>query len=175
MRDTNDLHTTIDLGAVNRVGQTLSLELRLEMAFPMPNQDEHLPDQIEAFVHQAGLEIQRRLAQILIEKSDQELVLQQRRGKGGAGIQLRGTHPFTFKMTFGEVPVQRSRILHKKDGTIDVGQPYCLLEQPYPGFSLRCHADNASVRVSFFNKPDLRQCPSLFQGDPAGGPMPVGL
>ena len=58
MRDTNDLHTTINLGPVNLVGQTLSLESRLEMAFPMPNQDEHLPDQIEAFVHQAGLEIQ---------------------------------------------------------------------------------------------------------------------
>jgi len=120
VRDTSGVQTTINLGFVNRVGQTLSLEMRLQMAFPMPNQDEHLPDQIEAFVHQAGLEIQRRLAQILIEKADQELVLQQRQGKGGAGIQLRGTRPFTFKMTFGEVTVQRSRILHKKDGTMEV-------------------------------------------------------
>jgi hypothetical protein len=120
VRDTNGVQTTINLGFVNRVGQTLSLEMRLQMAFPMPNQDEHLPDQIEAFVHQAGLEIQRRLAQILIEKADQELVLEQRQGKGGAGIQLRGTRPFTFKMTFGEVTVQRSRVLHKKDGTMEV-------------------------------------------------------
>ena len=120
MRDTNGLQTTITLGPVNCVGQTLSLELWLQMALPLPNQDEHLPDQIEAYVHQAGLEIQRRLFQALIEKADQELVLQQRQGKGGAGIQLRGTRPFTFKTTFGEVTVQRSRIVHKKDGTMEV-------------------------------------------------------
>ena len=101
-------------------GQTLSLELSLQMTLPMPDQDEHLPDQIEAFVHQAGLEVQRRLFQALIEKADQELVLQRRHGKGGAGIQRRGTRPFTFKTTFGEVTVQRSRILHKKDGTMEV-------------------------------------------------------
>ena len=86
----------------------------------MPDQDEHLPDQIEAFVHQAGLEVQRRLFQVLIEKADQELVLQRRHGKGDAGIQRRGTRPFTFKTTFGEVTVGRSRILHKQDGTIEV-------------------------------------------------------
>jgi Uncharacterised protein family (UPF0236) len=120
VRDTNDLQTTITLGPVNRVDQTLSLELGLQMAFPMPNQDEHLPDQIEAFVHQAGLELQRRLFQAFVEKADQELVLQRRQGKGGAGIRLRGTRPFTFKTTFGAVTVQRSRIEHKKDGTIEV-------------------------------------------------------
>ena len=120
MRDTDDLQTTITLGPVNVIDQTLSLELSLRMSLPMPHQDEHLPDQIEAFVHQAGLELQRRLFRVLIEKADQELVLQQRHGKGGAGIQRRGTRPFTFKTTFGEVTVQRSRILHKKDGTMEV-------------------------------------------------------
>ena len=90
------------------------------MSLPVPSQDEHLPDQIEAFVHQAGLQIQRRLFRALIEKADQELVLQNRRGKAGAGIQRRGTRPFTFKTTFGEVTVQRSRISHKHDGTIEV-------------------------------------------------------
>ena len=101
-------------------GQAFSLELSLEMSLPMPPQDEHLPDQIEAYVHQAGLEVQRQLFQVLIEKADQELVLQQRHGKGGAGIQRRGTRPFTFKTTFGEVTVERSRISHKHDGTIEV-------------------------------------------------------
>ena len=33
------------------------------MSLPVPSQDEHLPDQIEAFVHQAGLQIQRRLSE----------------------------------------------------------------------------------------------------------------
>jgi len=56
---------------------------------------------------------------IVIEKADQELVLQRRQGQGGAGIQRRGTRPFTFKTTFGEVTVQRSRISHNLDGTIN--------------------------------------------------------
>jgi hypothetical protein len=90
------------------------------MTLPLPHQDEHLPDQIEAFVHHAGLEVQRRLFRALIEKADQELILQGRRGKGGAGIRRRGTRPYTFKTTFGEVTVRRSRISHNRDGTIEV-------------------------------------------------------
>jgi hypothetical protein len=118
--DTDGLQTTITLGPVNRDGQTLALELGLQMTLPMPDQDEHLPDQIEAFVHRAGLEIQRRLFRALIEKADHELVLQRRHGKGGNGIQLRGTRPYTFKTTFGEVTVPRSRISHKHDGAIEI-------------------------------------------------------
>ncbi len=56
------------------------------MTLPMPDQDEHLPDQIEAFAHHAGLEVQRRLFRALIAKADQELILQRRHGKGGDGI-----------------------------------------------------------------------------------------
>ena len=120
MRATDGLQTTINLGPVHRDDQAFSLPLSLGMSLPVPSQDEHLPDQIEAFVHQAGLQIQRRLFRALIEKADQELVLQNRRGKAGAGIRRRGTRPFTFKTTFGEVTVQRSRISHKHDGTIEV-------------------------------------------------------
>src|SRR5512138_124666 len=101
VRDTSNLQTTLTLGPVNRQGQTLSLELGLQMSLPMPNQDEHLPDQIEAFVHHAGLDVQRRLFRALIEKADQELVLQRRHGKGGGGIQRRGTRPSPLKMTVG--------------------------------------------------------------------------
>jgi len=96
MRATDGLQTTITLGSVNHDGQAFSLGLSLEMSLPIPQQDEHLPDQIEAYVHQAGLEVQRQLFRVLIEKADQELVLQRRQGKGGAGIQRRGTRPFTF-------------------------------------------------------------------------------
>src|SRR3954469_159303 len=120
MRETNGLQTTIALSPVNCQAQTLALELQLQMNVPLPDQDEHLPDQIEALVHQAGLEVQRRLFQVLIEKADQELVLQRRHGKGGGGIQRRGTRPYTFKSTFGGVTVRRSRIVHKTDGTIEV-------------------------------------------------------
>jgi hypothetical protein len=119
MRATDGLQTTIALGPAKGDGQAFSLELSLGMSLPIPQQDEHLPDQIEAFVHQTGLEVQRQLFRVLIEKADQELVLQRRHGKGGAGIQRRGTRPFTFKTIFGEVVVPRSRISHNQDGTIE--------------------------------------------------------
>ena len=96
MRATDGLQATITVSPVNSDGQAFSLELTLGISLPMPQQDEHLPDQIESYVHQAGLETQRRLFQVLMEKADQELVLQQRHGKGGAGIERRGTRPFTF-------------------------------------------------------------------------------
>jgi hypothetical protein len=120
VRTTDGLQTTITCSPVNAIDQTFSVEVSLEMSLTMPLQDDHLPDRIEAHVHQAGLELQRRLFRALIEKADQELVLQQRHGKAGAGIQRRGTRPFTFKTIFGEVTVQRSRILHKRDGRIEV-------------------------------------------------------
>jgi hypothetical protein len=120
VRDTNGLQTTLTLSPVNCQRQTLSLELELQMTIPLPDQDEHLPDQIEAFVHQTGLEVQRRLFRVLVEKADQELVLQRRHGKGGGGIQRRGTRPFTFKTTFGAVTVQRSRISHNQDDSIEI-------------------------------------------------------
>ena len=82
--------------------------------------DEHLPDQIEAFAHQAGLTVQRRLFRVLIEKADQDLVLQHRHGNGGAAIQRRGTRPFTVTTIFDEVTVQRSRIRHNYDGTLEI-------------------------------------------------------
>jgi len=120
MRATNGLQTTITLDPVNSDGQTFSVDLLLEIALPIPPQDEHLPDPIEACVHQAGLKIQRKRFQVLIEAADKDLVLQRRHGKGGAGIQRRGTRPHTFKTTFGEVPAKRSRISHHHDGTIEV-------------------------------------------------------
>ena len=120
MRAVDDLQTTIELGPVNHRDQVLSLTLSLEMALPMPAQDEHLPGRLEAAVHQAGLELQRRLFRALIEKADSELVLQRRTGKGHAGIQCRGARPYTFKTIFGEVTVQRARIRHKHDGTMEI-------------------------------------------------------
>jgi hypothetical protein len=46
----------------------------------------------------------------------------------------------------------------------DVGQPYCLLEQLYPGFSFSRLADSASARVSFFTKSNACHCPILLLG-----------
>jgi len=119
VRDTDDIQISINAHPVNRHEQTLSVELGMRVALPMPSQDEHLPDQLEAIVHRVGIQLQRQLFQILIEKADQELVLQQRHGKGGEGIQRRGTRPYTFKTLFGEVTVRRTRISHKRDASME--------------------------------------------------------
>jgi hypothetical protein len=120
VRDTDGLKTNLTLGPVNRQGPDLSIELGLQLTLPLPEQDHDLPDRIEAAVHQVGLELQRRLFGALIEKADRELVLSRRHGRAGAGIQRRGTRPFTFKTLFGEVTVRRSRISHKHDGTMEI-------------------------------------------------------
>ncbi len=95
MRATDGLQTTITCSPVNVLDQALSLDLSMKVSLPIPPQDEHLPDQIEAFVHQAGLELQRRLFLVLIEKADQELVHQQRHGKGDAGLQSNVSRTFS--------------------------------------------------------------------------------
>ena len=118
MRDTDGFQATITLGPVKRVGNNLSASLEMAMTLPMPDQDEHLPDTLESAVHAAGLEVQRLLYRALVEKADRELVLENRGGKGGEGVQCRGTRPFTFKTIFGAVTIWRSRIFHRKDGTI---------------------------------------------------------
>src|SRR5512135_34143 len=96
VRDTDDLQATLTLGPVNRDGQTLALELGLRMTLPMPDQDEHLPDRIEACVHRAGLEVQRRLFRALVEKADQELVLVWR-------FTVRDTDDLRATLTLGPV------------------------------------------------------------------------
>jgi hypothetical protein len=56
---TDGRQTTITVSSVKDDGQAISLDLSLRMSLPMPQHDDHLPDQIEAYVHQAGLEVQR--------------------------------------------------------------------------------------------------------------------
>ena len=59
--DTDGLQTSVHLGPVKRAGQDLSASLTMTITLPMPDQDEHLPDLLEAAVHAAGLEVQRQL------------------------------------------------------------------------------------------------------------------
>lgn len=117
VRTTDDTQATITLGPIKQQDQTIQLDLALHLNATLPPQDAALPSVIEAQVHHVGLEVQRALFAALIEHADRQLVLETRRGKHGAGVQLRGTRPFTFKTLFGTVTVQRTRITHPADGS----------------------------------------------------------
>ena len=45
----------------------------------------------------------------------------------------------------------------RNGATMHVGQPYCLLQQPCPGFFLARSADDTSARASFSTSPHLEQ------------------
>lgn len=120
MRTTDDTQATVTLEPVKQHEQAVSVGLHLRLSFDLPPQDVHLPAAIEAHVHQAGLQVQRALFRALVEHADRQLVLSRRAGKGGQGIQLRGTRPFTFKTVFGTVEVHRIRVTHHADGTGEV-------------------------------------------------------
>src|SRR5262249_8476256 len=120
VRTTDELQATVALDPVKQHDRTVSVALHLEVTFELPPQDEHLPHAIEAHVHRAGLEAQRALSRALIEHADRQLVLASRAGKGGRGLQLRGTRPFHFKTVFGTVAVDRLRVTHRVDGTTEI-------------------------------------------------------
>jgi len=120
VRIADGFQVTASIDHVNLHDHTLAAELRLHVAFPMPAQDEHLPHRLAAHVHTAGLEAQRCLFRALMEKADQEVVLEHRAGDHAQGIQRRGTRPYTFVTEFGTVTIERIRVSHRADGHAEV-------------------------------------------------------
>ena len=90
------------------------------ITLPMPDQDEHLPDTIEAHVHAAALEAQRRLFRRSSRGPIASWSSGIRGGKGGEGSSGGGHAPSRSRRRFGSVTVERSRISHKQDGSIEV-------------------------------------------------------
>jgi hypothetical protein len=134
MRLADGFQATASIDRVQLHDHTLAAELRLQVSFPRPAQDEHLPHRIEAQVHAAGLEAQRCRFRALMEKADHEVVLEIRDGDQGQGIQRRGTRPDSFVTDFGTVTIERIRVSHRADGHAaipshtawDTPKPVCL-------------------------------------------------
>ena len=119
MRATDGLQTTITLGSVKLTARRSRSNWRWRSPCPCHGRTSISPTRLRrTFIRPVSKSTPA--FQVLIEKADQELVLQHRQGKAGAGIQRRGTRPFTFKTIFGEVTVKRSRISHNQDGTIEI-------------------------------------------------------
>ncbi len=86
---------------------------RLGLSVPLPS--DRVPDQLEDDVEQVGQTIKRVLLGAFLEQADREEVLRILQGRGGKGIQQRGTRPYPFKARCGTVVIQRQRIMHCVD------------------------------------------------------------
>ena len=120
MRATDGLQTTINLGPVHRDDQASRCSCRWGCPCPCRPRTSTSPTRSRRSSIRPAFRSSAGSSEPSSRRPTRKLVLQNRRGKAGAGIQRRGTRPFTFKTTFGEVTVQRSRISHKHDGTIEV-------------------------------------------------------
>src|SRR5207244_1451728 len=100
-------------------GGEMAMAALVQVNCPVPEQNEQLPDRIELMSAEAGRNFSQELFRLAIEKADLELVLSNRGGKDGAGIERLGKRRYTFKTQFGTVRVKRIRIRHKADGSTE--------------------------------------------------------
>src|SRR5205085_2149858 len=98
----------------------LKTAVRVEVEIDMPEQNEQLPHVLEETTVKVGQAFMRKYYRQAIEKADLELVLNNRAGKNGEGIQRIGTRPYRFKTRFGTIAVRRIRIKNKADGSTEV-------------------------------------------------------
>jgi hypothetical protein len=120
MRAPQGHQATIALEGVKIQDGRLTLQARVTLELPLPEQDADRPKHLEAAIESGGQALKRRLFQQAIERADGELILARHHGKQGQGIICRGTTPFTFKTVFGTVKVRRRRIEHRADGSTEV-------------------------------------------------------
>jgi hypothetical protein len=101
-------------------GEARLMALMVQINHRVPVQNERLPDELEQLVIRAGREFMRELYRQMLERADVELVLANRGGKEGKGIQRIGKRPYTFITSFGRVVMKRIRIKHKSDGSTQI-------------------------------------------------------
>jgi hypothetical protein len=112
----------IRLTAVNSEtsGKTLRLAGQFVVEMTMPEQGPKLPHQLERTTLVEGQDFMKEIFRLSVECADRELVLSERSGKAGQGIQLMGKRRTTFKTRFGSVVVPRIRIKHKYDQSTEI-------------------------------------------------------
>jgi hypothetical protein len=117
----------------------------------MPEQNESLPRIIEQQTVIAMQQFAKEYFRQAIEVADRELILKERAGKEGKGIQRIGTRRYTFKTIIGPIVVKRIRIKHKADNSTETpsarvwGRPQQVMIMP----GLRNGVCNLVVKQSF--------------------------
>jgi hypothetical protein len=79
-----------------------------------------LPNRVESYAFEAVQPLMRGVYRKIMELADRELVLKNRGGREGKGIQLIGTRAYPYKTRFGTVRVPRIRIKNKSDDSTEI-------------------------------------------------------
>src|SRR5438874_172185 len=122
MKSNNEVGNRVELeiGLADVVGEEIEIEARVKVKARLPQQDEKLPDTLEAIAEEAGQEFKCKFFRQGIELADLQLVMSRRAGKENKGIDRIGKKDYTFKTIFGTVKVARIRIRHKADGSTQI-------------------------------------------------------
>lgn len=120
MRIVDAVQATVQVHQVKLQDGQAQLQATVQLQLPWAEAGRQTPQHAEKVVDVAGQKIKRQLFRALLLQADRELVLQQRAGHEGQGIQQRGTTPLTFKTVVGTVVVPRRRIVHKADQRSEV-------------------------------------------------------
>jgi hypothetical protein len=120
MRIVDAVQATVQVQQVKFSNGQAQLQAMVQLQLPWASEAPQTPQHAERVVDVAGQKIKRQLFRALLVQADAELILQQRAGRDGQGIQQRGTTPLTFKTVFGTVVVPRRRIVHKADQRSEV-------------------------------------------------------
>ena len=120
MRIDGPIQTTARLAEVKVEDDRVTLAGTFALQCSWPEQNEDLPKRMEQMIESGGQELKRCLFKQAMEHADLALLLQQRAGKAGQGLVLRGTKAYPFKTVFGTVRIKRRRVEQKADGAITV-------------------------------------------------------
>src|SRR5689334_5849197 len=97
----------VDWQRVEVAGGKIELAAMVRLTTALPAQNEHLPSAVEDVCDDSGQVWKRLMYRQIIERADLELVLSERGGKEGKGIQRIGTRAYRYKTSFGSVPTRR--------------------------------------------------------------------
>ena len=121
MRATDGLQTTINLGSVHHDDQAFSLAaVAGDVLAQTSNRTSIFPTRSRRASIRPAFRSSAGSSESSSRRPIKSWSCSTAAAKCAPRIQRRGTRPFTFKTIFGEVTVQRSRISHKHDDTIEI-------------------------------------------------------
>jgi hypothetical protein len=100
----------------------IEITMTIKVKFPMPSQNERLPDKLELIADAVGQQAKREMFRHAIERADQELVSSI--VANDKKLKRSGKKEYRFKTIFGTMITPRSRIKNKVDGSTRIPAAY---------------------------------------------------